>query len=132
MTDELLAQEQLMNQALDKLPIYKSDEMLYRIEDLTERQISDYYKVGEEITNKHFTSSTYDIDAIAGAMRERSYTIMVHIIGKTGKKIEDISTLGKEKEILFKSNTTFLVEKISRTTNPDTLEPILTVKLIEK
>ena len=51
---------------------------------------------------------------------------------KTGKKIEALSTLKKEKEIIFKSNTEFIVEKVSIGTNPDTLEPIKTVILKEK
>ncbi|MFN4198074.1 MAG: hypothetical protein ACK4FS_03505 [Flavobacterium sp.] len=99
MTDEFFAQERLMNQALNKLPNYNSKDILYRIENLTDDQIKSYYKVGEEVTNKHFTSCTYNIDAIAVAMRSRSYIVMIHIIGENGKKIEALSTLSKEKEI---------------------------------
>ncbi|WP_299332887.1 ADP-ribosyltransferase [uncultured Psychroserpens sp.] len=132
-TDFFRAQENLMNQALDKLPNYKTNDLLFRIENLTESQINTIYKKNEVITNKHFTSSSYDIDAIAEAMRERPYTIMVLIKdSKTGKKIEALSTLKKEKEIIFKSNTEFIVERVSIGTNPDTLEPIKTVILKEK
>jgi NADH dehydrogenase/NADH:ubiquinone oxidoreductase subunit G len=135
MTEEFAAQERILNKALDKLPIseYNSaDKLLYRIENLTDVQISEYYQVGKTITNKHFTSATYDLDAIARVMREREYTVLIHIYGKNGRLIEEISTLMSEKEILFKSQTKFFVQKISKTTNPDTLDPILTIKLIER
>ncbi len=135
MLEEFAAQERIMNKALDKLPISsynQPDKYLYRIENLTEAQISEYYQVGKTIKNKHFTSATYDLDAIAEAMRHRPYTILIHIYGKNGRLIEELSTLKKEKEILFKSKTKFYVQKISKTTNPDNLDPILTIKLIEK
>ncbi|KMQ67980.1 ADP-ribosyltransferase [Chryseobacterium sp. FH2] len=132
MTEEFKMQKELMNKALDKLPKYHSESLLYRIENLTTKQIDEYYKIGKTIENKHFTSSTYDMDAIAKAMRERPYTVLVQIKGKNGRLIEELSTLSPEKEILFKSNCKFYVEKISKTTNPDTLGPILTIKLSEK
>lgn len=39
MTQEFKIQAELMNKALDKLPKYQSNEMLYRIENLTEHQL---------------------------------------------------------------------------------------------
>ena len=133
MTDEFLAQEQLMNQALDKLPNYKTDALLYRIEYLTDAQIKEYYKVGEEVTNKHFTSTCYDQFAIGEAMKKRAYTVLIRIESKNGKMIEDISTLKEENEILFKSNTEFYVKDIKMTSNPsDWASEIKTIILIEK
>jgi hypothetical protein len=134
MTEEFAALERILNKALDKLPVSihnNAVKLLYRIENLTDAQISEYYLVGNTITNKHFTSATYDLDAIARVMREREYIVLIHIYGKNGRLIEEISTLMSEKEILFKSQTKFFVQKISKTTNPDTLDPILTIKLIE-
>lgn len=133
MTDEFLAQEQLMNQALDKLPNHKTDALLYRIEYLTDAQIKEYYKIGEEITNKHFTSTCYDQFAIGEAMKKRAYTVLIRIESKNGKMIEDISTLKEENEILFKSNTEFYVKDIKMTSNPsDWASEIKTIILIEK
>lgn len=119
MTDEFLAQEQLMNQALDKLPNYKSDDLLYRIENLTDSQINNYYKVGDEITNKHFTSSTYDYNSLRDAILKRPFTTIIRIKNKNGKLVQKISTLEEEKEILFKSNSIFKVEKIGNTQDPN-------------
>lgn len=118
MTDEFLAQEQLMNQALDKLPNLKTDALLYRIENLTDVEIKEYYKVGEEVTNKHFTSSSYDMFSIGEAMRKRKFTVLIRIETKTGKLIQSISTYKDEGEVLFKSNTTFYVDKFTENINP--------------
>ena len=107
-----------MNQALDKLPNYKTDALLYRIEDFTDEQIKNYYKIGEEITNKHFTSTCYDQFAIGEAMKKRPYTVLIRIESKNGKMIELISILKEENEILFKSNTEFHVKNIKMTSNP--------------
>lgn len=132
MTDEFLAQEQLMNQALDKLPNYKTDALLYRIENLTPEQIEKHYVKGETITNMHFTSSTYDMNAIGKAMERRPYTMLIRIEAKNGKLIENISTFEKEKEILFKSNTSFLIDDIRMSTSPeDYMTPIKTIILKE-
>ena len=118
MTEFFRAQETLMNQALDKLPNYKQSGLLYRIENLSEEEIKSIYKIGDTITNKHFTSSTYDSYAIAGAMEKRNYTILIRIEGKNGKLIESLSTFGKEKEVIFKSKTKFKVIDIRETNNP--------------
>ena len=133
MTDEFLAQEQLMNQALDKLPNYKTDALLYRIENLSDAQIEEYYKVGKEVTNKHFTSSTYSEKAIERAIEFRSANLLIRIESKSGKLIENLSTLKKEKEILFKSNTEFYVKEIGFEPNPyEPWIPIKRIILIEK
>ena len=133
MTTEFKIQKELMNKGLDKLPKYQSESLLYRIENLTPQQIDEYYKIGKTIENKHFTSSTYDMDAIGIAMRNRAYTVLIRIKGKNGKVIEDLSTLKSEKEVLFKSNTKFEVKDIRESTSPeDFISKIKTIELIEK
>nr|WP_159780339.1 ADP-ribosyltransferase [Flavobacterium sp. 9AF] len=132
MTKEFRVQERLMNKALDKLPNYESSSLLYRIEYLSESQIEKYYKINEIVTNKHFTSSSYDPDAIGKAMRKRAYTVLIRIESKNGKLIEPISTLQIEKEVVFKSKTTFFVKDIKITTSPeDYVTPIKTIILKE-
>jgi hypothetical protein len=128
MTDKYLAQEQLMNQALDKLPNYKTDTLLYRIKNLTPDQIEKYYVKGNTITNKHFTSSTYDMNAIGKAMERRPHTVLIRIESKNGKLIENISTFEKEKEILFKSNIEFYVDDIRMSTSPENF--VTTIKTV--
>lgn len=130
MTDEFLAKEQLMNQSLDKLPSYKTEALLFRIENLTDEQIKNYYKVGEEVTNKHFTSSSYNIDAIGKAMERSQYTVLIRIESKNGKLTQNVSTIMNEREILFKSNTKFFVNNIRMTNSPeDFITPINTIIL---
>ena len=52
--------------------------------------------------------------------------------GKDGKLIEGLSTLPSEKEILFKSETIFKVEKVGFSPNPeDYMIPIKTIWLKE-
>ena len=82
MTGFYSTQEKLMNEALEKLPVYESESLLYRIENLTDVQINEYYKVGKEITNKHFTSSSYDLFSIGEAMRKRKFTVLIRIESK--------------------------------------------------
>ncbi|WP_260262901.1 ADP-ribosyltransferase [Elizabethkingia occulta] len=118
MTGFYSTQEKLMNEALEKLPVYESESLLYRIENLTDVQINEYYKVGKEITNKHFTSSSYDLFSIGEAMRKRKFTVLIRIESKNGKLIEAISTLKDEAEVIFKSNTTFYVDKFTENINP--------------
>ena len=132
-TDFYLSQKNLMNQALKKLPTSNhNNSLLYRIEDLSEDKISELYVQGSIIKTKGFTSATYSEDAVIEAMRNRPYTILIRIEGKDGKLIEGLSTLPSEKEILFKSETIFKVEKVGFSPNPeDYMIPIKTIWLKE-
>jgi hypothetical protein len=136
MTEEVAAQERILNKALDKLPISthnSSEKLLYRIENLTDTQISEYYQVGKTITNKHFTSATYDYNAIREAVLKRPFTVIIRIKGKNGRLIESLSAIKSEKEILFKSKTSFYVEKIGSTQDPhDWMRLVKEIILIEK
>jgi len=133
MTDFYISQKKLMNQALKKLPTSNhNNSLLYRIEDLSEDKISELYVQGSIIKTKGFTSATYSEDAVIEAMRNRSYTVLIRIEGKDGKLIEGLSTLPSEKEILFKSETIFKVEKVGFSPNPeDYMVPIKTIWLKE-
>lgn len=133
LTEEFKIQKELMNKALNKLPKYKTEDFLYRIENLTNKQIDEYYKVGKTIENKHFTSSSYSEEAIIEAMRNREYTVLIKIKGKNGRLIEELSTLKIEREILFKSNTKFQVKEVGYDYNPlEPWKPIKRIILIEK
>ncbi|WP_294217138.1 ADP-ribosyltransferase [uncultured Chryseobacterium sp.] len=133
MTEEFKMQKELMNKALNKLPKYQSDELLYRIETLSEEQITKIYKVGSTIENKQFTSATYSEAAVERGIEFRGANLLIRIQGKNGKLIEDLSTLKIEKEVLFKSNTKFLVKEIGFAPNPfEPWVPIKRVILVEK
>ena len=133
MTDFYISQKKLMNQALKKLPTSNhNNSLLYRIEDLSGDKISELYVQGSIIKTKGFTSATYSEDAVIEAMRNRPYTVLIRIEGKDGKLIEGLSTLPSEKEILFKSETIFKVEKVGFSPNPeDYMIPIKTIWLKE-
>lgn len=121
MTDFYRAQKNLMDQALSKIPnssYNTSPNLLYRIENLTNDQINAIYQKGKNITNDHFTSSTYSVDAIRDAMKVRSHTVLIRIKGKNGKLIEDLSTLQAEKEILFKTGTQYKVNDVYSIQHP--------------
>jgi hypothetical protein len=133
MTEEFKMQKELMNKALNKLPKYQSDELLYRIETLSVEQITKIYKVGSTIENKQFTSATYSEVAVERGIEFRGANLLIRIQGKNGKLIEDLSTLKIEKEVLFKSNTKFIVKEIGFAPNPfEPWVPIKRVILIEK
>ena len=51
-------------------------------------------------------------------MRNRSYTVLIRIEGKSGKLIEDLSTLPSEKEILFQTEVKFKIIKVGKSANP--------------
>jgi hypothetical protein len=121
MTDFYTAQKNLMEQALAKMPnsaYNESSELLYRIENLTNDQINLIYQEGKTITNSHFTSATYSVNAARDAMKVRSHTVLIRIKGKNGKLIEELSTLPGEKELLFKSGTQFKVNKVYSIEHP--------------
>ncbi|EQB93068.1 hypothetical protein C874_16905 [Elizabethkingia anophelis 502] len=133
MTGFYSVQEKLMNEALEKLPVYESENLLYRIENLTEVQVKEYYKVGEVITNRHFTSATYSEEAVEGAIELRPANLLIIIENKNGRLIENLSTLKKEKEVLFKSSTKFYVKEIGFEPNPyEPWVPMKRIILVEK
>ena len=135
MTDFYAAQKKLMEQALSKISnsTYNgSQNLLYRIENLTETQISSIYIEGSFFNSKSFTSATYSEYAISYAIRTRPHTVLIRIEGKNGKLIEDLSTLPSEKEILFKTQSEFKVTKVGYDYNPDDpMKPIKTIWLKE-
>lgn len=137
MTDDFVRQKELMNRALDKLPVSVHNQpgtLVYRIENLTEAEIKQTYRVGETITMKHFFSTTYSERAIMQAMEYRPYTVLIRVEGKNGRLIENLSTLSSEQEILFKADSKFHVKEIGFEMNPlDPLDkPVKRVILIEK
>lgn len=62
--------------------------------------------------------------------------VLIRVEGKNGRLVEKLSTLPSEKEVLFKSKTTFLVKKIGYTidlVDPDNfMKYVKEIVLIEK
>jgi len=112
MTEFHQAQRNLLDRALEKLPIShynEAPEMLYRIENMENTRIDEVYQVDGEITLSAFLSTTYSEDAMKQAMMNRMHSHIVRIRGKSGRLIETSSTLRSEMEILFRPGTRFRV-----------------------
>ena len=91
---------------LSQLPSFEG--VVYRGVDLNDLpEVLSKYKVGQTITEDAFTSSS--LTKRASFKRD---TLMI-IESKTGKDVSVLSDYPKQKEILFKSNTKFEVERIS-------------------
>ena len=120
MTDFYKSQEKLMNDALEKLPNHNNQTLLWRgLKNTNLDDIKKIYKEGDVIIEKNFVSTTYNIDDFIKSSRIRNFDYIIKIEGKNGKLIETISALPEEAEVLFKSNTSFKVEKAGFDLHPD-------------
>lgn len=116
MTKELEAMQKVLDKALEKLPpsIY-NDQILQKSVYFTEQEIKKMFKVGKDFTEKGFMSTTYSETALLEWMAANpTDNIIFKVMGKNGKLIEDASLLPHEAEVLFKSNTTFVVESVNK------------------
>ena len=117
-TEEYKVYKELLNNALNKLP-KTSSSTFYRLEKWSPESLKKEYITGKTVEKKAFTSSTYDYMAAEEMMfDDASYNVLIKIIGKNGKNIEEASLLPAEKEVLFKSNTKFLVGEIKPIPSP--------------
>ncbi|AZA55359.1 ADP-ribosyltransferase domain-containing protein [Chryseobacterium sp. G0201] len=133
MTEEYKAYKELLNNALNKLP-KTSSSTFYRLEKMSPEMLSKEYAIGKTVEKRSFTSSTYDYTAAEEMMfDDAGFNVLVKITGKNGKSIEATSKIPAEKEILFKSNTKFIVEEIKEMPSPiSPSENIMFIKLVEK
>lgn len=132
-TEEYKAFKELLNNALKKLP-KTSSSTFYRLEKMSPEMLSKEYAIGKTIEKKGFTSSTYDyMSAEEMMVDDVGFNVLIKITGKNGKNIEATSKIPAEKEVLFKSNTKFIVEEIKSIPSPiNPSENIMFIKLIEK
>jgi hypothetical protein len=100
-------QTALINSALDKMPNYEGK--VYRVSAL-DPAIANSYKVGQEITEKGFTSTGTEKPIGINIKKGKIETIF-NIKSKTGKSISKFSDTPQEDEVLFKSGTKFKVTK---------------------
>lgn len=132
-TEEYKAFKELLNNALNKLP-KTSSSTFYRLERLSPEMLNKEYVTGKIIEKKGFTSSTYDYMAVEEMMfDDAGFNVLIKITGKNGKNIEEASLIPAEKEILFKSNTKFIVGEIKPIPSPvNPSENIMFINLVEK
>ncbi len=114
--------EKLLSIALEKLPVYSNinTNVLWRgIKNVNLNDIKSKYKKNEEIEELSFYSTAHDLNKFIESSRQRDFEIIFKIKGKKGRLIEDISSLEKEAEVLFKSKTKFIVKKAEFELHPD-------------
>ncbi|MBD0256487.1 MAG: hypothetical protein ICV83_12280 [Cytophagales bacterium] len=111
-----------LNASLEKLPIYNQiqEKILWRgLKNIELSKVKDMYKLDEVIEEKHFVSSAYDEGKFIASSRERDFEVILKIKAKSGRLIDDISSMPEEAEVLFKTNTKFKVKKVGFELHPD-------------
>ena len=101
-TEQQFKYTKALNQALDKLPSYTKT--TYRKANLTAAQAKQY-KPGFIVPERAFTSTAKNDSVWSG-----SYHYVIE--GKNGKDIQKLSSHPGESEVLFKSNSHFMVTKV--------------------
>lgn len=112
---------EILNNALDKLPSHKG--IVYRSirGGLSERDL-ERYQVGEVVKEEMFTSTS---TLTSEQLPFFDGGVKFEIKSKNGKKIDHLSMVDFEKEVLFKSGSTFRVK--SKTEN----RGVITIKMEE-
>ncbi|WP_328388523.1 ADP-ribosyltransferase [Nocardia sp. NBC_00416] len=113
-----------LNQALGKLPNYEGQVVrhTYLPDDVLAR-----YRVGEEITETAFTSTSQN-PAGASELFKGVSNVEMQIISKTGKDVSGLSKSPEELEVLFQSGTPF--EVVQRFTDPVTGRTV--IRMVEQ
>lgn len=103
--------EKLLNNGLEKLPLYKGKKVVRRIE-LNSEQISEYntaYETGENITFTAFSSTTTNAkDVVVGGQGNVRFVIK----HKTGRDVRKLSHYESEGEVLLGTPTKYKVDKV--------------------
>lgn len=135
MTEEYKAMQKVLDNALEKLPTFKQGkDPLLRSAKFSESKIKELFREGKEFTDAGFFSTTHSEKALLRWMKNNAEdNVLFKVYGKNGKLIEMSSDLPGEAEILFKSNTTFLVESVKPGKHPlNELEQVIIIVLKEK
>ena len=107
-TPKITRYENLLNKALEKLP--KFNGISYRAVQKLSKEDLARYKEGEVVTESFFvsTSELKKVQGFGGKVRFEIY-------GKNGRKVANLSLYPSEKEVLFKSESRFIVKRVSKT-----------------
>jgi hypothetical protein len=134
MTDEFVAMQKVLDNALEKLPIsIHNKNVLLRSAYFSERDIKKLFKVGKDFIDEGFFSTTYSEKALLKWMKSKpSDNVLFKVYGKNGKLIEASSNIPEEAEILFKSRTGFFVEGIEKYFDKKLMREVTEIILKEK
>ena len=107
-TPKITRYENLLNKALEKLP--KFNGISYRAVQKLSKEDLARYKEGAVVTESFFvsTSELKKVQGFGGKVRFEIY-------GKNGRKVANLSLYPSEKEVLFKSESRFIVKRVSKT-----------------
>lgn len=107
-TPKIARYESLLNTALEKLPKFSG--ISYRAVQKLSKEDLARYKEGEVVTEPFFVS-TSELKKVQGF----SGKVRFEIYGKNGRKVANLSLYPSEKEVLFKSESRFIVKRVSKT-----------------
>lgn len=107
-TPKITRYENLLNTALEKLPKFSG--ISYRAVQKLSKEDLARYKEGEVVTEPFFVS-TSELKKVKGF----SGKVRFEIYGKNGRKVANLSLYPSEKEVLFKSESRFIVKRVSKT-----------------
>ncbi|HEX8574725.1 MAG TPA: ADP-ribosyltransferase [Flavobacterium sp.] len=131
---ELKAMQRILDEALEKLPISKyNKQLLQRSAFFTEEEISKLFKVGKDFVEKGFMSTTHSQEALERwLISNPSHNVIFKVIGKNGKLIEEASMLPFENEVLFRSETKFIVQNIKKIDHPINRSKLITEIILKE
>lgn len=135
MTEEFEAMKELLNAALEKLPIskYNNSGVLKRSAYFTESDLKTLFKEGSQFTDEGFFSTTHCEKYFSKWLADNpEHNVIFKVYGKNGKLIEDAAFLKEEGELLFKSGTTFDVQNVNKTFDYKVGREFTEIILIEK
>lgn len=77
------------------------------------------FKIGNEWVSKGFFSTTHSEQSLLSWLSTKPHhNVIFKVYGKNGKLIEKAAYKIEEHEVLFKSNTTFVVESVKPIQHP--------------
>jgi hypothetical protein len=119
LTEDFKAMEKVLNDALDSLPNFLTEEPLLRSATMSDELVDQLFKVGSDFSDKAFMSTTHSEQALNYWMKVNpSDNVVFKIYAKSGKLIEASSDIGDEAEVLFQSAKIFRVQSIKKIKHP--------------
>ncbi len=105
--------EKLLNNGLERLPLYKGKKVVRRIT-LTEEQIKEYNDIGKEVIFKAFSSTTTNAKDVVVGGKGNVRFVIEH---KTGRDVRKLSNFESEGEVLLGTPTKYRIRSFEDLTS---------------